>query len=370
MKVAGIHRQSLWYDTHDPRAFYVFDQRELPSALPERRISTYQTSAEAIGDMWVRGAPLIGITAAFGMYVASLQAQEVPDAKGLMEKAHATFLATRPTAVNLPWALDRLAPIWLENSPVTWPARLLQECLNMREEDIAQSRAMGQHGLKLLQECYQKVKRPVQIMTHCNAGWLATIDYGTATAPMYMAQEAGIPIHVWVSETRPRNQGFSITAFELNEAGISHTVLVDNAAGLLMQQGQVDMVLVGSDRTTANGDVANKIGTYLKALAAYANDVPFYVAVPSSSIDFSLHAGASIPIEQRDAEEVTGMSGDTDAGRQRVTLTPAGSPAINYGFDVTPAKYVSGLLTERGICAASAAGLAHLFPDQYTTYAG
>lgn len=369
MKIAGVHRQSLWYDPSDPKAFYVFDQRELPYALLERRIVDHTLAAEAIKDMWVRGAPLIGVTAAFGMYLASLEAQDVEDSVAYMKKAQATLLATRPTAVNLSWALQRLESIWREQVIEAWPKALLDEAIKIREEDIAQSKAMGDHGLSLIRDLYQELGRPVQIMTHCNAGWLATIDYGTATAPMYRALEAGIPIQVWVSETRPRNQGFSITAFELNEAGIPHTVFVDNAAGILMQQGKVDLVIVGSDRTTANGDVANKIGTYLKALAAKDNGVPFYVAVPSSSIDFQLKSGRDIPIEEREAGEVKAIRGYTSKGLQQVQLTPADSPAVNYGFDVTPAEWVTGLITERGICPASEEGLANLFPEQYPLHA-
>ncbi len=364
MNINGIPRQSIWWNEAEEQV-YLFDQRTLPYAIEEKPIRSHEEAATAIRDMWVRGAPLIGVTAAFGMYLASVEAQSEKDSVAYMKRAQATLLATRPTAVNLPWALQRLEPIWREQVIEAWPKALLEEALKIREEDIAQSKAMGEHGLALIKALYQESGRPVQIMTHCNAGWLATVDYGTATAPMYLAHEAGIPIHVWVSETRPRNQGFSITAFELDAAGIPHTMLVDNAAGLLLQQGKVDLVLVGSDRTTANGDVANKIGTYLKALAAHASGVPFYVALPSSSIDFTMASGQEIPIEERSAAEVKTIQGYTAAGRQTVALTPPNSPAVNYGFDITPAAYVTGLITERGVCPASAEGLATLFPEKY-----
>lgn len=368
MVIKGEHRQSLWYNSADPAAFYVFDQRQLPDQLPEKRLATYEEAATAIRDMWVRGAPLIGVTAAFGMYLAALQAQQSPTPIAFMEEAQAHLLATRPTAVNLSWALTKQEEVWRQADQAQWPARLLAAAESIRAADIEQCKAMGEYGKAMIASLYAALGRPVNIMTHCNAGWLATIDYGTATAPMYLAHAAGIPIHVWVSETRPRNQGFSITAFEMAEAGVPHTLLVDNAAGLLMQQGKVDVVIVGSDRTAANGDVANKIGTYLKALAAHDNAIPFYVAVPSSSIDFSLHSGNAIPIEERDATEVTSLQGYTDKGLQTIRLSPPNSPAVNVGFDVTPAKYVTGLITEKGICPATAAGLAQLFPDKYHTH--
>lgn len=364
MNINGIPRQSIWWNEAEEQV-YLFDQRSLPHTIEERPIRSYEEAATAIRDMWVRGAPLIGVTAAFGIYLAAKEAQTKKDPHAFMQQAHATLLATRPTAVNLSWALQRLHPLWQHHPVQQWENVLLEEALRLRSEDIDQCRSIGEHGLACIRSNYEQTQQPVNIMTHCNAGWLATVDYGTATAPMYLAHEAGIPIHVWVSETRPRNQGFSITAFELDAAGIPHTVLVDNAAGLLLQQGKVDLVMVGSDRTTANGDVANKIGTYLKALAAHASGVPFYVALPSSSIDFSMASGQEIPIEERSPAEVKTIQGYTAAGRQTVMLTPSNSPAVNYGFDITPAAYVTGLITERGVCPASAEGLATLFPEKF-----
>ncbi len=309
-------------------------------------------------------APLIGATAAYGICLA-LRA-DASDAA--LEAACARLRRTRPTAVNLRWAIEdmrgRLAPLPPEERLAAAYARAAAIC----EEDVAICRAIGDHGLELIRAIAARKPpgEPVRVLTHCNAGWLATIDWGTATAPVYRAQQEGIAVHVWVDETRPRNQGAALTAFELLHQGVPHTVIVDNVGGHLMQHGMVDLCIVGTDRTTRRGDVANKIGTYLKALAAHDNGVPFYVALPSTTIDWTLADGVrEIPIEERDAREVTEIAGMTAEGRvTTVRLTPEGSPAANYAFDVTPARYVTGLITERGICPASEEGLARLFPER------
>lgn len=323
-----------------------------------------EEAATAIRDMWVRGAPLIGVTAAWGMYLASLAATGTRMWRSEMESAARMLKDTRPTAVNLAFALAKVEEVV---SKIEEPSKLSEAlrhlAMHMQDADVAQCQQIGEHGLKLIEDIHTRTGMPVQMMTHCNAGWLATVDWGTATAPIYMAHRAGIPVHVWVSETRPRNQGFGITAFELAGEGVPHTLLVDSAAGHLMQQGMVDMVIVGTDRTTAQGDVVNKIGTYLKALAAKANVVPFYVAAPSSSIDFSLAHGSQVPIEQRDTAEILAVS-----DRQHtISLAPEGSAAVNFAFDVTPANLITALITERGMCGASEAGLRNIFPEHYAS---
>lgn len=334
----------------------------------------------AIRDMLVRGAPLIGSAAAYGMYVASLQFSASQNFDEKMREAAARLKATRPTAVNLAYAVDRVLVEMAFGKTIAEQTQIaLHAASSITEESVAHCRSIGEHGLKLIEAIHGRKQKQaltstvvhpplaVNILTHCNAGWLACIDHGTATAPIYAAHDRGIPVHVWVDETRPRNQGASLTAFELKEHGVPHTVIADNTGGHLMQHGLVDMVIVGTDRTTRTGDVANKIGTYLKALAAADNGVPFYVAVPSSSIDWSLRNGLTdIPIEQRDATEVHYISGfDEKMGEVReVRLTPQGSPAANYAFDVTPARLVTGLITERGVCKASEEGLMALFEEQ------
>jgi methylthioribose-1-phosphate isomerase len=320
-------------------------------------------AARAIKDMHVRGAPLIGVAAAYGIALA--MRRDASD-DGLA-RASAALLATRPTAVNLAWALDDIRRHLVPLAPAQRLGAAYIRAGQLAEMDVDLCKAMGHHGLGLIEKAAgSKRGKPVNILTHCNAGWLATVDWGTATAPIYAAHEAGIPVHVYVDETRPRNQGASLTAWELGQHGVPHTVVVDNVGGHLMQHGMVDLVIVGTDRTTAAGDVCNKIGTYLKALAAKANEVPFYVAAPSPSIDFTLSDGVKeIPIEQRGAEEVTHMSGLDDAGRiTRVQVTPPGSAVVNYAFDVTPAALVTGLITERGVIAATRAGLAGAFPER------
>jgi methylthioribose-1-phosphate isomerase len=311
--------------------------------------------------MIVRGAPLIGATAAYGL---ALALREDPSDEGL-DAAHDALLVTRPTAVNLRWALKRICDA-VRNRPrgnradAAW-----REAATICDEDVEICRSIGQHGLKILREtAAKKPGEPVNVLTHCNAGWLACVDWGTALAPLYMAHDEGIPLHVWVDETRPRNQGASLTAFELGSHGVPHAVIADNAGGHLMQAGRVDLAIVGTDRVTRNGDVANKIGTYLKALAAKDNDVPFYVALPSTTIDWTLASGDLIPIEERSASEVTHMTGRLpDGSIATVEIAPAGSAAANPGFDVTPARLVTGFITERGVCAANEQGLRSLFPS-------
>ena len=314
--------------------------------------------------MWVRGAPLIGATAAFGCYLGALEAPE----KGLhqyMKTVSSDLQKTRPTAVNLSWALDRVrkavADLQTKSDLIKMTMAVAQDIV---EEDVKICRDIGLHGLSLIETIHHSnERRPVQILTHCNAGRMATIEWGTATSPIYHAHERGIPLHIWVDETRPRNQGARITAWELGERGIPHTVIADNTGGLLMRQGKVDLCLVGTDRTASNGDVANKIGTYLKALAAHHNNVPFYVALPSSSIDWNASSGDDIPIEERDPEEITHISGFDGEVIRRVQLTPGKSAALNLGFDITPAEFVTALITERGICTASEQGIRSLFRE-------
>lgn len=341
----------------------IVDQTLLPHRFETRRLTNLADAAEAIRVMRVRGAPLIGAAAAYGLALA-LDAE--PGDAGL-DAAVATLAATRPTAVNLRWALARVADAVRPLPPSARAAAAWMEARAVAEEDVATNAALGEHGLALLAEIAAR-KRPgerVNVLTHCNAGWLAAVDWGTATAPIYRAHEAGLPLHVWVDETRPRNQGAFLTAWELLHAGVAHTVVADNAGGHLMQAGAVDIVIVGTDRTTRNGDVANKIGTYLKALAAKDCGVPFWVALPSSTIDWSLADGRDIPIEERAGVEVSHIPGLSAAGTvETVRLVPEGSPVANPAFDVTPARLVSGLITERGLCAATEAGLARLFPDR------
>lgn len=331
--------------TEDGEGIRILDQRQLPWEIRWVELRDLDAAAVAIREMWTRGAPMIGATAAYGLAMALL-AQ--PDDAGLAT-AYATLVETRPTAINLRWALDQVRA-----SVQDLPAAARADAAFARadaicDEDAALCRAIGEHGLALLRELHAlHPDRPLNILTHCNAGWLATVDYGTATAPIYLAHDAGIPIHVWVDETRPRNQGALLTAFELRNHGVPHTVIADNAGGLLMMQGQVDAVIVGTDRVTANGDVCNKIGTYLKALAAHDNGVPFYVALPYTTFDPATASGGDIPIEARAAEEVTRLTGPDEAGRI-TTIRVTDSPALNPAFDVTPARLVTGYITERGV---------------------
>ena len=339
----------------DGRSVWVIDQTALPYSFGTKTLSSCQQAAAAISTMVVRGAPLIGVTGAYGLMLA-LQADPSDAA---LAAAHALLLATRPTAVNLQWALDRVRDLVIALPPGQRAEAARQEAARIADEDVAMCEAIGEHGLKLFQQLAaarpaERQSEPLQVLTHCNAGWLATVDWGTALAPIYKAHRAGLKIHVWVDETRPRNQGASLTAFELGREGVPHTVIVDNAGGHLMQHGQVDAVIVGTDRTTSRGDVCNKIGTYLKALAAHDNQVPFYVALPASTIDWSLGDGvAEVPIEARSPREVSHI--------QDLALIPEGSPAFNPAFDVTPARLVTALITERGVADASEAGLRGLY---------
>ena len=359
MKVDGRPYRSIWLD-EDGRTVVVIDQTRLPHSFGTRRLNTVEDAADAIRTMVVRGAPLIGATAAYGMALAL--ADDPSDAK--LESAIALLAETRPTAVNLRWALEdlgrRLRPLRAEDRAAAAYRRAGDIC----DEDVAINRAIGENGLALVEQVAEGKDGPVNVLTHCNAGWLAAVDWGTALAPLYMAHDKGIPVHVWVDETRPRNQGAALTAWELARHGVPHTVIVDNAGGHLMQRGMVDLCITGTDRTTTRGDVCNKIGTYLKALAASDNDIPFYVALPHPTIDWSLADGAETPIEQRDEDEVLTITGRDEAGREtKVTLTPPGSRAANYAFDVTPARLVTALITDRGVCEASEKGLQTLFPD-------
>jgi len=359
MRVGGHHYRTIW---PEDGAVTVIDQTQLPFELVTKQLRTMTDAAEAISTMTVRGAPLIGATAAYG--VALAMASDPTD-RGL-DEAVRVLGATRPTAVNLHWALERMESRLRGCTPHERAAFAFAEAGRLAEEDVECSRAIGEHGAAIIREIAERKTGPVNILTHCNAGWLATIDWGTALAPIYVAHEAGIPLHVWVDETRPRNQGAALTAFELAGHGIPHTVIADNAGGHLMQNGRVDLCIVGSDRTTAAGDVGNKIGTYLKALAAKDNGIPFYAALPFSTIDWSLTDGvAEIPIEERSARELTHVRGRTEAGGfETVEIVAPGSPAANPAFDVTPARLVTGIITERGVAEASREGLLALYPEQ------
>jgi len=368
MKINGQHHHTIWVNEQNAQLIQVFDQRYFPHKVEVFDITTTDEAAFAIKEMVVRGAPLIGVTAAYGMYLGCLEAREMADPETHLQQVAHKLNATRPTAVNLAWAITEMQTALMNaKTPEDRIALALERANAIKVEDIAICESIGQHGLALIREIAAKKEGPVNILTHCNAGWLATIDWGTALSPVYHAQKEGIPVHVWVDETRPRNQGASLTAFELLEQAVPHTLINDNTGGHLMQNGMVDMVIVGTDRTARNGDVANKIGTYLKALAAYDNDVPFYVGLPSSTLDCSIADGVrDIPIETRSEEEVKYMQGLVDGEMKKVLICPEATPAINYGFDVTPAKYVTGLITDRGICEASEAGIRSLFPEKFT----
>jgi methylthioribose-1-phosphate isomerase len=355
--------RTIWLHPDDPQVVQIIDQRLLPHDYSIHDLHTWSDGVEAITDMYVRGAPLIGATAAWSLYLAALRGKFPKD-----EVAHAAeaLLQSRPTAINLRWAVERIMALVADAADGELAGIIRADAEAICTEDIDICLGIGRHGLTLLEEISRRKNGDtINVLTHCNAGALATINWGTATAPIYLAQEAGIDVHVWVDETRPRNQGSQLTAWELAQNDIAHTLIVDNAGGHLMQHGQVDMVITGTDRTTRNGDVANKIGTYLKALAAFDNDVPFYVALPSTTIDWSTADGvAEIPIEERDASEVTMSYGVSDGVRCNVRTATQGTKVANPAFDVTPARLVTGLITERGICDASAKGLAGLFPEE------
>lgn len=362
MRVNGKSYRTIWV-ADDGRSIDIIDQTRLPHRFAIVTLRTLDDAAHAIKSMQVRGAPLIGAAAAYGVCLA-VAADASDDA---LDRAYDILLTTRPTAVNLRWALDEMRA-HLRNLPRE--ARLAaawKRAGEIADEDVSLCSAIGDHGANILRDiAAAKKNERVNVLTHCNAGWLATVDWGTALAPIYKAHDAGVPIHVWVDETRPRNQGMNLTAWELGQHGVPHTVIADNVGGHLMQHGMVDVAIVGTDRTTARGDVCNKIGTYLKALAAKDNEVPFYVALPSPTIDWTLQDGVKqIPIEERGGEELSRMSGRLPDGTVvEVNIAPDGSTMANYGFDVTPAHLVTGLITERGVCAASAEGLRGLFPDR------
>ena len=362
MKIDGKPTRTIWLEA-DGQGVGIIDQTQLPHRFVTLRLTDLADAAHAIKSMQVRGAPLIGAAAAYGMWLA-LRADASDEA---LERAYTVLLATRPTAINLKWALDEMLAAVRNRSRAERAAAALSRAGEIAEEDVAINQAIGRNGLKLIEEIAAKKNgERVNVLTHCNAGWLATVDWGTATAPIYMAHDKGMPVHVYADETRPRNQGASLTAWELGHHGVPHTVIPDNTGGHLMQHGLVDIVIVGTDRVTAQGDVCNKIGTYLKALAAADNKVPFYVALPSPTIDFTVSDGvAEIPIEQRGADEVAMMSGKTKDGRiETVQIIPDGSPVANYAFDVTPARLVTGLITERGVLAANREALAKAFPER------
>jgi methylthioribose-1-phosphate isomerase len=363
MNIAGVPFRTIWVDPADGWRVAIIDQTALPWAVSILHLTTLEAAAHAIRTMQVRGAPLIGVTAAYGLCLAL----RVDPSSEAMEQAAAVLATTRPTAVNLRWALDRMLARLRNTRADQRVAVAYEEAGRIAEEDVAQCEAIGRHGAALIAAAASaKGGGRVNVLTHCNAGWLACVDWGTATAPIYMAHARGIDLHVWVDETRPRNQGAALTAWELGGHGIAHTIVADNAGGHLMQHGAVDLAIVGADRVTRTGDAANKIGTYLKALAAHDNAVPFWIALPSTTIDWTLRDGiAGIPIEERAASEVTHLIGRADDGRlARVQITAPGSDAANPAFDVTPARLITGLITERGRCAASEAGLLALFPQR------
>ncbi len=377
MKVHGQHYRTIWVHPERPDIVQIIDQRDLPHRFVIEDLATVEQFCAAIKDMHVRGAGLIGATAGYGMHIAALTASAQGDLLDHLQARGDQLKATRPTAVNLAWAVDRQLDAARaaaesaggdrtagERAAILAAVRATADAI--ADEDAEFCRRLGQHGLAIIEDISKrKGGQVVNILTHCNAGWLAFVDYGSATAPIYAAFEAGIPVHVWVDETRPRNQGARLTAWELDQHGVPHTVIPDNVGGHLMQHGQVDLVITGTDRTTYSGDVANKIGTYLKALAARDNGVPFYVALPSSTFDWQIEDGvAGIPIEQRGDEEVRYARGWLDGSIQEVRLTPEGSATANYAFDVTPRRLVTGLITERGVCQANAESVLALYPEQ------
>jgi methylthioribose-1-phosphate isomerase len=375
VKVGKQHFRTIWLNPANEQVVQLIDQRFLPHSFVIEDVSTVAQMAIAIREMHVRGAGLIGASAGYGMYLAAIEAAGSPAVAGFdqhLASAAAQLKATRPTAVNLARAIERqltniakgrAGPGW-HDTPEEKIARALAVAKDIAAEDEEHCRMIGQHGLRLIEQIAKKrVGKPVNVLTHCNAGWLAFVDYGSALAPVYAAHDRGLPVHVWVDETRPRSQGSKLTAWELGQHGVPHTIIADSAGGHLMQRGDVDLVIVGSDRTTRAGDVANKIGTYLKALAAQDNEVPFYVALPSSSFDWTIRDGSEIPIEERGAEEVKRADGWRDGQILEVSVAPEGSPAANFGFDVTPRRLVTGLITERGVCKADEKNILELFPE-------
>ncbi len=362
MLVDGVAHRTIWL-SGDGESVEIIDQTRLPHVFEIIRLDTVDDAAKAIRTMQVRGAPLIGAAAAYGVALA----MRADPGDNALDEAMTSLIVTRPTAVNLRWALDEMRKILQPLPAGERCGAAYRRAAEICDEDVGINDGIGGHGLELICAASEaKRGEPVNILTHCNAGWLATVDWGTATAPIYRAHDAGIPVHIWVGETRPRNQGASLTAWELGHHGVPHTVIADNVGGHLMQHGKVDLCITGTDRTTAAGDVCNKIGTYLKALAAHDNGVPFYIGLPSPTIDWTLSDGvAEIPIEERDAAEVSEMTGRTADGRiETVAITPQGSAVANFAFDVTPARLITGLITERGIATASREGLLDLFPER------
>ena len=359
MKINGVKYKTIWFD-EEKQVVKIIDQTKLPHKFVIKELGSVKDAINAIKTMEVRGAPLIGGTAAFGLVLAIKENNSLD----FIKKSSEELVASRPTAINLQWAVHRM------NNKLSFvePGNLFKVALNeakeICEEDEGFCESIGKNGLNIIEDIYNKKKDTINILTHCNAGWLATIDWGTATSPIYHAHKKGIPIHVWVDETRPRNQGANLTSYELNEEEIPNTIIADNTGGILMQRGQVDMCIVGTDRTLSNGDVCNKIGTYLKALAAHDNKVPFYVALPSSTIDWNLKNSKDIPIEERDPKELSHVDGiNKDKKIDKVLIYPEKSKSLNLAFDVTPAKYVTALITEKGICVASTEGLNGLFKN-------
>ena len=368
MKIGDQYYQSIWVDESDRTVVRVIDQQKLPFFFEIKDLCAVDDVYNAIADMTVRGAPLIGAAGAFGIYLATLEINSHTNIREHLSNAARYLISCRPTTVNLSWAVSFvMEKLKNEQSPAALAKKALDAAIEICEMEKENCRQIGKHGLKLIESLSKKKKgAPVNILTHCNAGWLACIDYGTVTAPIYQAHDKGIPVHVWVDETRPRNQGAKLTAYELGQNGIPYTLIADNSGGHLMQQKQIDIVIVGSDRTTRSGDVANKIGTYLKALAAFDNKIPFYCALPSSSIDFSISDGVKeIIIEERDPEEVTTITGFAEGRIQSVRICPEDTVAANFGFDITPARLITGLITEKGICRATEKDIKEMFSDKF-----
>jgi methylthioribose-1-phosphate isomerase len=355
MKIEGKDYKTIWFENNIVK---IIDQTKLPHIFLIKELKTCDDAVNAIKNMEVRGAPLIGATAAYGLVLSIIENNDLDFLKKSSEK----LINSRPTAINLKWAVDRMLKKLLTAKKNEILNLAINEAKNICDEDEKFCNQIGLNGLKLIEETYSKKNQTVNILTHCNAGWLATINWGTATSPIYHAHKKGIPVHVWVDETRPRNQGANLTSYELNEEGINNTIIADNTGGILMQRDEVDMCIVGTDRTLSNGDVCNKIGTYLKALAAYDNNIPFYVALPSSTIDWEIKDHKQIPIEERNPEELSHLEGFDELGDiKKIQIYPKKSKSLNLAFDVTPAKYVTKLITEKGICDASLEGLNNLF---------
>jgi methylthioribose-1-phosphate isomerase len=365
VKVNGQHFRTIWLDPGNEQVVQLIDQRFLPHRFVIEEVKTVEQMATAIREMHVRGAGLIGASAGYGMYLAAIEAAKGDSFDQHVANGATRLKATRPTAVNLRWAIERqLISIAKANTAEEKIDLALRTARQIAAQDEEHCRMIGQHGLSLIEQVARtKNGKPVNVLTHCNAGWLAFVDYGSALAPVYAAHDRGLSVHVWVDETRPRSQGSKLTAWELGQHGVPHTIIADSAGGHLMQRGAVDLVIVGSDRTTCTGDVANKIGTYLKALAAHDNRIPFYVALPSSSFDWTIRDGSEIPIEERGAEEIKRADGWRKGEMLEVSVAPEGSPAANYGFDVTPRRLVTALITERGVCKADEKSIRELFPE-------